>query len=54
MFPGQTFQALVPWKPHRFRMKEFSDVVVEFVVADGQVKEMKQIDPSGEYRSPRR
>jgi CubicO group peptidase (beta-lactamase class C family) len=54
VFPGQPFRALVPWKPQRFRMKEFSDVVVEFVVADGQVKEMKQIDPSGEYRFPRR
>ena len=54
VFPGQPFQALVPWKPHRFRVKEFSDVVVEFVVADGRVNEMKQIDPSGEYRSPRR
>ena len=52
--PGQPFRALVPWKPHRFRVKEFSDVVVEFVVEDGQVKAMKQIDPSGEFRFPRR
>ncbi len=53
-FPGQPFQALVPWKPHKFRVKEFSDVVVEFVVLDGEVKEMKQSDPSGEYRFPRK
>jgi hypothetical protein len=53
-FVGQPFQPLVPWKPHRFRLKEFSDVVVEFVVEGGQVKEMKQIDPSGEFRFPRR
>jgi CubicO group peptidase (beta-lactamase class C family) len=53
-FVGQPFRALVPWKPHRFRLKEFSDVVVEFVVEGGQVKEMKQISPSGEYRFPRR
>ena len=53
-FAGQPFQALVPWKPHRFRVKEFSDVVVEFVVENGQVKEMKQISPSGEFRFPRR
>jgi len=52
--PGQPFRALVPWKPHRFRVKEFSDVVVEFVVEDGQVKAMKQIDPSGEFRFPRK
>ena len=53
-FVGQPFRPLVPWKPHRFRLKEFSDVVVEFVVEGGQVKEMRQVDPSGEYRFPRR
>jgi CubicO group peptidase (beta-lactamase class C family) len=53
-FVGQPFQALVPWKPHRFRVKEFSDVVIEFVVENGQVKEMKQVSPSGEFRFPRR
>ena len=29
-------------------------MVVEFVVVDGRVTEMKQIDPSGEFRFPRR
>jgi CubicO group peptidase (beta-lactamase class C family) len=53
LFPGQPFQALIPWKPQRFRLKEFSDVIVEFVVSDGRVTEMKQIDPSGEYRFTR-
>jgi CubicO group peptidase (beta-lactamase class C family) len=53
VFPGQPFQALVPWKPHRFRVKEFADMVVEFVVSDGRVTEMRQIDPSGEQRFPR-
>jgi CubicO group peptidase (beta-lactamase class C family) len=51
---GQPFQALVPWKPHRFRLKEFSDVVVEFEVENGQVKAMRRIDPSGEFRFPRK
>ena len=52
--PGQPFQALVPWKPRRFRIKEFSDVSVEFVVGpDGSVTALKQADPSGEYVSPR-
>jgi CubicO group peptidase (beta-lactamase class C family) len=52
--PGQPAQALVPWKPRRFRVKEFSDVIVEFAVApDGKVTAMKQIDPSGEFVSPR-
>jgi len=52
-FPGQPFQALIPWRPHRFRFKEFSDVIVEFVVVEGKVTEMRQSDPSGELRFPR-
>jgi len=52
--PGQPLQALLPWKPRRFRVKEFSNVTVEFVAgADGRVTALKQIDPSGEYVSPR-
>lgn len=52
--PGSPFQPLVPWKPRRFRVKEFSDVIVEFTVGpDGKVTAMKQIDPSGEFVSPR-
>ena len=52
--PGQPFQPLVPWKPRRFRLKEFSDVIVEFAVGpDGRVTVLKQIDPSGEFVSPR-
>ena len=54
VFPGQPFQALQPWKPHRFRVKEFSDLITEFVVSEGRVTEMKRIDPSGEYRLPRK
>ena len=54
LLPGQPFQALVPWKPGRFRVKEFSDVTVEFVrAADGGVSAMKQVEPSGEYVFPR-
>jgi CubicO group peptidase (beta-lactamase class C family) len=53
-FPGQPVQGLIPWKPHRFRLKEFSDVVLEFVVSEGRVAEMKRIDPSGEYRFTRK
>jgi CubicO group peptidase (beta-lactamase class C family) len=54
VFPGQPFQALVPWKPRRFRIREFSDYVFEFVVVDGSVTELKQIVPSGEYRFVRK
>ncbi len=48
VFAGQPFRALLPWKPRRFRVKEFSDVVFEFVVANGQVTALKQISPSAE------
>jgi hypothetical protein len=52
--PGAPLQVLVPWKAHRFRVKEFSDVAVEFVVgADGAVTALKQISPAGEFVSPR-
>jgi CubicO group peptidase (beta-lactamase class C family) len=50
---GQPFQVLLPWRPRRFRVPEFSDVTVEFVVEGGKVVAMKQIDPSGEYTFPR-
>jgi CubicO group peptidase (beta-lactamase class C family) len=48
MFPGQPFQALIPWRSQKFRVKEFSDLIFEFVMADGRVTALKQIDPSGE------
>ena len=48
-FPGQPVQQLLPWKPRRFRVKEFSDVVFEFMVADGRVSALKQTNPTGEY-----
>lgn len=53
-FVGAPFQKLVPWKPHKFRMPEFADVVVEFVVEGERVVAMNQTDPSGEYTFPRR
>jgi hypothetical protein len=54
VFPGQPFQALLPWKPRKFRVKEFADVFFEFVVADGKVTELRQTDPSGEFRFARK
>jgi CubicO group peptidase (beta-lactamase class C family) len=54
VFPGQPLRALLPWKPRKFRVKEFSDVTMEFVTGpDGKVTAMKQITPSGEFVSPR-
>jgi hypothetical protein len=45
-----TFQNLVPWQPNRFRIKEFADVVYEFVLSGGKVTELRQSDASGKYR----
>jgi CubicO group peptidase (beta-lactamase class C family) len=53
-YPSGTFQNLIPWQPHRFRIKEFADVIFEFVLVDGRVTELKQSDPSGEYRFSRK
>ncbi|HEX6719904.1 MAG TPA: serine hydrolase [Pyrinomonadaceae bacterium] len=44
---------LQPWRPHQFRVKEFSDVVISFTVEGGKVLAMKQRDPSGEFVFPR-
>jgi hypothetical protein len=51
---GQPFRPLLPWKPRRFRVKEFSDVVFEFVVEGERVTSLKQISPSGEFVSVRK
>jgi hypothetical protein len=53
VFPGAPFQKLVPWKPHRFRIPEFSDITIEFVVVSGVVTAMRQIDPSAAITFPR-
>ncbi len=51
---GGTFQNLIPWRPNQFRVKEFPDVVFEFVVVTGRATELKQSDPSGEYKFTRK
>ena len=53
-YANGTFQNLIPWQPHRFRIKEFADVTFEFIVVNGKVTELKQSDPSGEYRFVRK
>ena len=53
-FPGQPEQKLVPYKGLKFRVPEFSDVVFEFVMENGQVKALTQRDASGEYTFPRK
>jgi hypothetical protein len=52
--PGAPKIQLVPFKPHKFRVKEFADLTFEFVVEGGQVQALQQIDPSGEYRFERK
>jgi len=52
--PGQPEQQLLPYKGLQFRVKEFSDLVFEFVVENGVVKALKQRDPSGEYTFTRK
>jgi CubicO group peptidase (beta-lactamase class C family) len=54
VFTGRPEIKLVPYKGLKFRVKEFSDVAFEFVVENGQVRGLKQRDPSGEYSFPRK
>ena len=53
-YAGGTFQNLIPWQPNRFRIKEFADVVFEFVLVNGKVTELRQTDPGGEYKFVRK
>ena len=47
--PDGTFQDLIAWRPNRFRIKEFADVVFEFQVDNGRATSLKQSDPAGEF-----
>jgi CubicO group peptidase (beta-lactamase class C family) len=48
-FPGEPPHPLIPLKGLRFRTPQFADDIYEFVMEDGQVKTLKERDPSGEY-----
>jgi CubicO group peptidase (beta-lactamase class C family) len=52
-YASGTYQNLVPYRPHVFRIREFPDVRFAFTIADGQVVELTQVDPSGGYRFTR-
>src|SRR5262249_8400795 len=54
VFVGQPERKLIPYKGLKFRIPEFSDVTWEFVMEGGQVKALKQRDPSAEFTFPRR
>ena len=49
VFPGQPAEKLIHYKGLKFRLKEFSDLVYEFVIENGEVKALKQRYPSGEF-----
>jgi hypothetical protein len=48
-FPGGPPQQFLHVKGLQFRTPQFADVIWEFVLENGQVKALKERDPSGEY-----
>jgi len=54
MVPGQPSYQITPVKAHSFKIKNFADYSIVFIVENGEVKAIKQIDPSGEYRFERK
>jgi hypothetical protein len=48
VIPGQPSYQLIPYKPGKFKMKEFSDTLIEFVSEGGRITGFKMTDPSGE------
>jgi CubicO group peptidase (beta-lactamase class C family) len=52
--PGAPPLPLNQVKALRFRTPQFSDVVFEFVVENGQVKALKQKDPGAEFTYPKK
>jgi CubicO group peptidase (beta-lactamase class C family) len=54
VLPGQPVYPLTQTKGLKFRVPQFSDTVLEFVMENGTVKGLKQKDPSGEFLFPRR
>ena len=53
VFPGQPPLKLIPIKGLQFRTPQFADDIYEFVMENGQVKALKERDPSGEFTYPR-
>ena len=46
---GQPDYSLVPYKSHKFKVEEFSDLSIEFIVESNEVKKMKFVTPGGAY-----
>jgi len=53
VFPGGPPEKLIPVKGLQFRTEHFADTIYEFVLENGQVKGLKERDPSGEITYPR-
>lgn len=53
VFPGGPPLKLIPVKGLQFRTPQFADDIYEFVMENGQVKALKERDPSGELSYPR-
>ena len=53
VFPGGPPQKLIAVKGLQFRTPRFADTIYEFVFENGQVKALKERDPSGEFTYPR-
>jgi len=54
VFPGQSDQKLIPYKGLKFKVKDFSNMIYEFVVENGKVTSLKEIEPSGVFIFPRK
>jgi len=52
--PGDVDQELIPYKGLQFRIRQFADVVWEFILENGQVKGLRQRNPGGEIVFPRK
>jgi CubicO group peptidase (beta-lactamase class C family) len=51
---GAPDQKLVPYKPLKFHIPEFSDVLIEFVEENGQITSIRQITPAGVFVSKKK
>jgi len=54
VFPGQAPIKLIHYKGLKFRLKEFSDSVYEFVIENGEVRALKLRRPGGEVAFTRK
>ncbi len=47
--PGRPADPLIHYKGTKFRLKEYSDLVLDFVMENGKVKGLNQISPDGQF-----